>query len=131
MRPEGTAKVNTFKIVLDGWRAPGYDLNMFKTRMATRSSPKAEVTERRILDAALEMFRTRGFEEATVRDIAAAADVATGAAYYYYPSKDSIVLAFYQRACSEMQPRIEEALAKAPECLLRRLKAVSQVKLGF
>jgi AcrR family transcriptional regulator len=120
-----------FKIVLDGGRVFPYDLNMFKTRMAAKASAKAEVTERRILDAALEMFRTRGFEEATVRDIAAAADVATGAAYYYYPSKDSIVLAFYQRACSEMQPRIEEALAKAPEGLEGRLKALIQVKLDY
>jgi AcrR family transcriptional regulator len=124
-------EVNMFKIVLDSCPVFHYDLNMFKTRMAAKATPKAEVTERRILDAALEMFRTKGFEEATVRDIAAAADVATGAAYYYYPSKDSIVLAFYQRACSEMQPRIEKALAMAPEGLEGRLKALIQVKLDY
>ena len=43
---------------------------------------KAEETRDRILDAALRLFRERGFAETTMRDVAAAAGVATGAAYY-------------------------------------------------
>ncbi|MBV9074721.1 MAG: TetR family transcriptional regulator [Acidobacteria bacterium] len=61
-----------------------------------RSTPKAEATRRRIYDAALEMFRDKGFEQTTMRDIARQAGVALGAAYYYFDSKDAIVLAFYQ-----------------------------------
>ena len=104
---------------------------MFKQEVAETSSPKAEVTERKILEAALEMFRTKGFEEATMRDIAIAAGVATGAAYYYYPSKEAMVLAFYQRSCNEMQPRIEDAVAKATGDLENRLKSLIQVKLQY
>jgi len=104
---------------------------MFKTTVASKVSHKAEVTERKILDAALEMFRTKGFDETTVRDIAAAAEVATGAAYYYYPSKDSIVLAFYQQSCAEMQPRIEDVLAKTSKSLEDRLQALINVKLEY
>jgi AcrR family transcriptional regulator len=104
---------------------------MFKNKAVPKGSPKAQVTERKILDAALELFRTKGFEEATMRDIAAAAGVATGAAYYYYPSKDAIVLAFYQRSCDEMQPRIEDAVAKAPANLDDKLKALIEVKLDY
>lgn len=66
-----------------------------------------------------------------MRDIASAAEVATGAAYYYYPSKDAIVLAFYQRSCVEMQPRIEAALADAPANLEHRLKTLVQSKLDY
>lgn len=102
---------------------------MFKYQV--NSSQKADATERKILDAALTLFRTKGFEEATMRGIANAADVATGAAYYYYPSKDAIVLAFYQRSCVEMQPRIEAALAGAPATLELRLKALIQSKLDY
>lgn len=104
---------------------------MFKKNVPSKVSHKAEVTERKILDAALEMFRTQGFEETTVRDIAAAAEVATGAAYYYYPSKDAIVLAFYQQSCAEMQPRIEDALAKSSKNLEDRLQALIDVKLEY
>src|SRR5271156_4168706 len=103
---------------------------MFNTAAVGRATAKAEITERRILDAALELFRSRGFEEATMRDIAAAADVATGAAYYYYPSKESIVLAFYQKACNEMQPRIEEARAAPKNCEARR-RALIKSKLDY
>jgi len=66
-----------------------------------RSTPKANETRRRIYEAALEMFREKGFEQTTMRDIARQAGVALGAAYYYFDSKDAIVLAFYQ----EMQDR--------------------------
>jgi AcrR family transcriptional regulator len=104
---------------------------MFKSNASSKASPKAELTERKILDAALEMFNSKGFEEATMRDIAAAAGVATGAAYYYYPSKDAIVLAFYERSCREMQPRIEEALASEKGGLEDRLKTLIRVKLAY
>jgi AcrR family transcriptional regulator len=104
---------------------------MFKTPVPPKTSNKAEITERKILDAALEMFRTKGFEETTVRDIAAAAGVALGAAYYYYPSKDSLVLAFYQRSCAEMQPRIEQALAASKPGLEERLKTLINAKLQY
>ena len=75
-----------------------------------KATPKAEETGRRILDSALELFRQEGFDSTTMRDIARKAGVATGAAYYYYPSKDAIVMDFYQRSCAEMQPKIEAAL---------------------
>ena len=103
----------------------------FKAETGARATQKSELTERKILDAALDLFRTKGFEETTMRDIAAAADVATGAAYYYYPSKDAIVLAFYQRSCVEMQPRIEDAVTRATGGLDDRLKALIQVKLDY
>lgn len=96
-----------------------------------KDSNKAEITGRKILDGALNLFRTKGFEEATMRDIAAVAGVAIGAAYYYYPSKDAIVLAFYQRSCIEMQPQIEEAVAKSTGNLEDRLKALIHVKLKY
>ena len=54
---------------------------------SARVTPKAEETGLRIFDAALTLFREEGFEAATMRDIARAADVATGAACYYYPRK--------------------------------------------
>ena len=104
---------------------------MFKTEAVAKALPKAEITEQKILDAALNMFQTKGFEESTMRDIATTAGVATGAAYYYYPSKDAIVLAFYERSCVEMQPRIEEAVAGAALKLEDRLEALIGAKLEY
>src|ERR1700721_2683181 len=91
---------------------------------------KAEETGSKIMDAALDLFRHQGFESATMRDIAQHAGVATGAAYYYYPSKEAIVMDFYQRSCAEMQPMIEEALQHAIG-LEARLRELIQVKLSY
>ncbi len=97
---------------------------------STKATPKAEETGSRILDAALALFRQEGFDNATMRDIAEKAGVATGAAYYYYPSKDAIVMDFYQRSCAEMQPKIEAALEQASG-LESRLRALIQVKFEY
>jgi len=94
------------------------------------SGTKAEDTRLQILESALELFRSQGFDGATMRDIAARAQVATGAAYYYYPSKEAIVAAFYQRSCDDMQPRIAKAL-DAVGGLEGRLKALIEVKLDY
>ncbi len=95
---------------------------------ATKTTPKAEETGLRILDSALALFRQEGFDSATMRGIAEKAGVATGAAYYYYPSKDAIVMDFYRRSCAEMQPKIEAALEHATG-LETRLRELIRVKL--
>lgn len=91
---------------------------------------KSDETRARILDAAVELFRRRGFDAATMREIAAGAGVATGAAYYYFDSKDAIVLAFYDRAQREMEARVEEALAGTRD-FEGRLRALIEVKLDY
>ena len=97
-------------------------------RTEVKAGAKSEETRARILNAALASFRVRGFDAATMRDIAEEAGVATGAAYYYFPSKEAIVLDFYRRSCDEMQPRIDEALQDSSG-LEDRLRAVIRVKL--
>src|ERR1039457_3846314 len=95
---------------------------------SSKVTPKAEETGRRILDSALELFRQEGFDITTMRDIARKAGVATGAAYYYYASKDAIVMDFYQRSCAEMQPEIEAVLERT-NGLEGRLRELIRVKL--
>src|SRR3989442_1605138 len=77
------------------------------------ATPKAEETRERILDAALKLFRERGFDQTTMRDIAAAAGVATGAAYYYFRSKEELVMAFYVRTAEEARDIIPAQIAKS------------------
>ena len=96
--------------------------------MPAKATVKAEETGARILDAALDLFRQEGFESATMRDVAQRAGVATGAAYYYYPSKDAIVMDFYQRACTEMQQKIDAEFQKS-RGLEDRLRELIRVKL--
>src|SRR5882757_768654 len=94
-----------------------------------KTASKSVETRQRILDAALSLFRKKGFEAATMRDVAQEAGVATGAAYYYFPSKDAIVTEFYRQSCDEMQPKIEAAL-KGAKGLEQRLRELIRVKLA-
>jgi AcrR family transcriptional regulator len=95
-----------------------------------KTTPKAEETGLRILESALALFREEGYDAATMRDIAQKAGVATGAAYYYYPSKDAIVMDFYQRSCAEMQPKIGTALENVAG-LENRLRELIRVKIAY
>ena len=65
--------------------------------MSLAIKPIGEKTKVVILATALDLFRKAGFETTTMRDIARAANVATGAAYYYFPSKEAIVSAYYDQ----------------------------------
>lgn len=46
--------------------------------------------KKQILDAALHVFATQGFEKASMREIAANANLTTGAIYYHYKDKDDL-----------------------------------------
>lgn len=87
---------------------------------------KSAETEARILEAALRVFRERGFERATMREIASEAEVAVGAAYYYFDSKDAIVMAFYERSQGEMKAAIEDMLDRSSAFEARLLGIITQ-----
>jgi AcrR family transcriptional regulator len=56
--------------------------------------PPAE-RRREILEAALDLFSTKGFDETTVQDIAGAAGVAIGTVYLYFSSKEHVLLGLH------------------------------------
>jgi len=84
-------------------------LNLFTSEM--KPIKKSEATRAQILDVALDLFRRHGFESTTMRGIAPEAGVSLGSAYYYFESKEDLVMAFYERAMEAMNPRLEATLA--------------------
>jgi AcrR family transcriptional regulator len=64
-------------------------------------TPRAEQTRAAITEAALELFRSRGYEATTMRAIAERAGVSTGNAYYYFGSKEELIQEFYTRNHAE------------------------------
>jgi AcrR family transcriptional regulator len=101
---------------------------MFKVDQATG---KGQQTRRAILDAALVLFRERGFDSTTMRDIAAAAGVALGAAYYYFPSKEALIQSYYDVVQREHDQRLDDALASGSLDLKQRLQFALQSKLDI
>jgi AcrR family transcriptional regulator len=103
---------------------------MFKKQGGKEPSPKSEETRARILNAALELFRRKGFDQTTMREIAAEAEVSLGNAYYYFDSKEALVMAFYERASAEMAPLIDTAL-EGQRGFEKRISAVLAVKFDY
>lgn len=91
-------------------------------------TPKAEQTRRRILVAALQLFQERGFEETTMREVARKAGLATGAAYYYFQSKEELVKAFYDETQKQIQELSEKPLQQTRD-LRDRLKTILDLKV--
>ncbi|MCE7002945.1 TetR/AcrR family transcriptional regulator [Kibdelosporangium philippinense] len=60
--------------------------------MDSRRERKKQQTRRLISEVALELFISQGYEQTTVAQIAAAADVATKTFFNYFPSKEDVLL---------------------------------------
>jgi AcrR family transcriptional regulator len=95
---------------------------------APKKPRKSEQTRAKILEAALELFRERGYEETTMRAIAEAAGVAVGNAYYYFRSKEHLIQAFYARTHEEHLAASREVLDRE-RGLRERLLGVMRAKL--
>lgn len=55
-------------------------------------------TRARILTAARKLFVKKGFENTTTRDIAAAAEIASGTVFNYFPSKEALAMTLVAEA---------------------------------
>jgi len=114
--------------MLDNLTTQPYYLNMFN---ATATSPKAQLTRSHILSTALRVFRERGLESATMRELAAAAGASLGSAYYYFPSKEAIIQAYYDDVQAEHARRLAVALGEKRLDLKDRLRAAFHSKLDI
>jgi len=102
---------------------------MFKAAAPNKRSAE---TRSRILHTALATFRQHGLDSATMRQISKEAGVALGAAYYYFPSKEAIVQAFYDSVQEEHHQRVSSALSESPTADLEaRLRVAFHTKLDI
>ncbi len=91
------------------------------------STSKGEETRDRILDVALALFKKKGYDATTMREIATKAGLATGAAYRHFPSKVAFVMAYYERTFEGLRPKVEWLL-NAPGSLEDRVRALVNAK---
>lgn len=74
---------------------------------------KGAQTERRILDAAEALFAERGFEAASLREIARAAGIRQPGLYNYFESKEALYSAVLDRALAPLSDAIDRFLLRA------------------
>ena len=105
-----------------------------KTR--TRTTPgkrdlKKERTKEQILSTALQLFREKGIEGTTTKEISKKAGIAEGTLFNYFKTKDDLALYFFQKETDDLIAwfRGEARLQKAP--LAEKLFAIAHRQLEY
>lgn len=81
-------------------------------RPPAAAAPLQEDAPSRILDAAEEMFAERGFDGASMRQLASAARVNVATAYYHFGSKEEVLAAVLDRRFGPVREQQWEALRR-------------------
>ncbi|WP_021594568.1 TetR family transcriptional regulator [Actinomadura welshii] len=81
---------------------------------------KKQRTRQALATAALRLFAERGYEETTIADIAAAADVSPRTFFSYFPSKEDVVFAEIDDRLAEVSERLRRTSGEAPMETIRR-----------
>ncbi|MCX7773664.1 MAG: TetR/AcrR family transcriptional regulator [Clostridia bacterium] len=74
-------------------------------------SQKENDTKQYIIQKALELIKANGFDQVTINDICAAAEVSKHTFYYYFKSKETLLLDFFQIPKNLTAERISSILA--------------------
>lgn len=94
------------------------------------STGKGEQTRRHIFETALVLFREKGFDATTMQQVAERANVAKSAAYYYFPSKEAIIQAYYEEIQARQEQLCEKVFATTDN-LHKRIAAAMHSKLDL
>jgi AcrR family transcriptional regulator len=100
--------------------------------LGVRAANKAR-TRQRLIDAARKLFMERGYEGATVRDIAGSADLSTGAVFASFADKTELFNAVLQADGEAQLATMNSGIARpgpVAERLVRVLSAAYQYQLG-
>jgi AcrR family transcriptional regulator len=72
---------------------------------------KGEQARARIISVAETLFNKQGFDGASMRDIAAAAEMRAASVYYYFESKEELLWAVWEKGGLELLHRVVHAIA--------------------
>lgn len=79
--------------------------------MRTAKQDRSIATRERLLDAAAVLFEERGYDELTLAEVAARADVAVGSIYQRIGNKGDLLVAVYDRRLAAIRAEVDELLA--------------------
>jgi AcrR family transcriptional regulator len=104
------------------------DMGRKAAATATTRSKRASTKTRQmqIVQAAMQCFQRKGYENTTIDDIAAEYGLSKGSIYWYYPSKKDILMAVFQHMVSQL---FKEYAALVSSPISPRQKLIQMVHL--
>src|SRR5579863_9663059 len=102
-----------------------------RARPSGKRQQNKERTKERILEAALQLFREKGLEGTTTREISRKAGIAEGTLFNYFKTKEDLALYFFQKETEGLIKwfRADTRLQKAP--LAEKLFAIIHRQLEY
>jgi AcrR family transcriptional regulator len=80
--------------------------------MPALRAPRSDNRLPLILDAAARLFRARGFEGTSVRDIVRGVDMLPGSLYYHFATKEDLLAAVYAEGVRRISARVRTAIGQ-------------------
>jgi AcrR family transcriptional regulator len=79
-------------------------------RSTDKTRQKKDAKRTALMQAAVRVFAERGYHSATIRDIVAAANVAVGTFYFYFPDKETLFVYLYEETGEFLLQTIQQAI---------------------
>ncbi|MDP4171996.1 MAG: TetR/AcrR family transcriptional regulator [Bacillota bacterium] len=95
--------------------------------MSPRKSVQQELTREMIMDAANDLFVTKGYQHVSMRQIAKELDYSHGAIYYHFKNKAELFYALVEKHFHMLDEVLEDIMAKD----LHPLEKLHAVLVGF
>lgn len=86
---------------------------------------KGDVRKREFIETAIEIFKTKGYEKASINDILKQMNVTKGAFYYYFESKEALLTEIVNKLMQEIQIIVKDLAEK------NNLSAVAKLEQLF
>ena len=104
---------------------------MAEHRARPRVVKAADDRRAELLDVALQLFLTRGYERVAVQDITDAVRVAKGTFYHYFASKADLLAQVCERQTAALLAAAEPLVRDTPGDAAARLRAVIGLHVGL
>ncbi len=80
--------------------------------MATARNPHVDSRLPQLLDEAARLFRTRGFEGTSMRDIARAVGMLPGSLYCHFETKEALLVAVYIKGVEQISSNVQSVVER-------------------
>ncbi len=102
--------------------------NAAKDQTTTRDP---DGTRNRILDAALDVFSSKGYHDTRIDEIAEQSGTSKGSIYFHFPNKERLFLALTDQFADLLERRVTEAIQQEREGIQRVRVALETVLATF
>ncbi|MFN8041199.1 MAG: TetR/AcrR family transcriptional regulator [Acidimicrobiales bacterium] len=105
-----------------------------KSRREQRRIQQQDLSRRQLLDAAELVFSSKGYHDATLKEIAEVAEFSVGSVYSFFENKDDLFFSVFLRRGDELLPAIREiALGDRGDDVdpMAKVHALVDLEIGF